>query len=134
MSQLDSNVTILSDSHGKGLAKLLRDKFRTESNIDEIVLPGAMLHQVMSRTPNLSQTPKDYIVSVAGANDIYRNQTSNIYNNMKRAITSLQPCTVIVETLPFRRNLPHSHTINENIMMCNLHIHELSQAMKNVFS
>lgn len=78
MSHLDFNVTILSDSHGRGLAKLLRDKFRTESNIDEIVLPGAILCQVMSRTPNLSLTPKDYFVLIAGANGIYRNQTSNI--------------------------------------------------------
>lgn len=69
---------------------------------------------------------------MAGANDVYNMQSNGLPNKVEPTIYKLSYCNVILCGIPFRRNIPLFHPINEEIININLFIYELSQAKSNV--
>lgn len=70
--QPQPTVTILSDSYGRHLDQFLKKKTPL-FQINCYVLPNANLGAVMSTSGTISKN-KDYVVFIAGANDIYTGQ------------------------------------------------------------
>lgn len=55
-----------------------------------------------------------------------------LLKTLESTILSLTPSQIIVGSIPFRRDLPLFHKINEDIMTTNLYIHALSKSIKDV--
>lgn len=91
-------------------------------DIADIVLPGAQLCELIREASNMKVNSNDYIVFKAGANDVYNGQEINIYNNLKPFLLTLKKCRIILGGIPFRRDLPLFHRVNENIMNVSVHL------------
>lgn len=126
-------INILSDSHGRHIDHLLRDRYEVnEFSINSIIMPGARLGEIMNEAQGISKSHSNFAVLIAGANDVFKGELNTFLRSLKPALVKLNPCKIIVGGIPFRRDLPLSHQINEDIMSANLYIHELSCTMSDV--
>lgn len=63
---------------------------------------------------------------------IFMMKMVTLLKTLESTILSLTPSQIIVGNIPFRRDLPVFHKINEDIMSTNLYIHNLSKSIKDV--
>lgn len=129
---LQKSVTILSDSHGRDLDKLLQDRCGDRVGVDGIIKPGAGIKSILREAANITRSELKHIILIAGANDVYNNQMQSLFEDLQLAVNTLSPCKVMVAGIPFRWDLDLGHRINENIMRVNLFIHDMAQVCNNV--
>ncbi|KAG8333064.1 hypothetical protein J6590_009527 [Homalodisca vitripennis] len=106
-------IIIPSDSHWKGIRNhILEDlNLAGKFQVMELVKPGAKLKEVVDQTRTLEITDKDHVILLAGSNDSYNLEGKNI--------------------LTYLRDIPLSNKVNEDIMILNIHMYEVSRKMKN---
>lgn len=63
--KIDSKITILSDSHGRGLAEMVNNRCSGATEVFGFVNPGATLQQVCSSLQPERYSEKDQVVLIA---------------------------------------------------------------------
>lgn len=127
-----TNIKIFSDSHGRDLTWRIKEKIGEEINVEEFVKPGAKFEEVAELVRNSSFSPGEFVILIAGANNAYNNLSETVFKNMKNILLSLKDYRVILGGVPFRKDIPLFHKVNEEIMKLNLFLFELARSMKNV--
>ena len=121
--QANVHVSVLADSHGKGLCPIL--KSLGVENILGIIKPNATLSAILdtdvSNTINTQKTEaiNQIKVIIAGANDIYHNNANTYLKYLKRYLIKHSNERIIVYTFPTRYDLPKWSIINKEISKVN---------------
>jgi hypothetical protein len=114
-----SRVTVLNDSHSKGctmkINTYLRDKFRTVGWIK----PGALTKEILDRpTVDLVNLKKsDVIVLIAGANDVYKNNSNEALMKIIKFIQNNSNTNLVILGIPLRHNLVENSCVNKAIQV-----------------
>lgn len=98
-------ITILSDSHGRKLDQLLKEKCDNSVEIKSILRPGAGIDCIMEESRHIVRDKNNHVILIAGANDIYKGQTDSLCKKLKSLVMSLRPCKVTIASIPFRHDL-----------------------------
>lgn len=128
-----SQITIVGDSHARGIAKLLKWFERHNLiQIESTVKPSAKFDEIVLQ-PNLYKNDNkgECIVIIAGANDVYKGCLSELKNKITFSVETLKYNQIILGGIPFRWDIPLAHKSNEYIMNFNLFVYELSCSMNN---
>lgn len=129
---INKSITVLGDSHGRNLSKLLQESCGEGVHIRSIVRPGACIDSIMDVAQDIEKSKDNCIIVIAGANNLYNGQVDSLCRKYRALVDSLKPCNIIVASVPFRHDLSLHDQINENIMNFNLFVHEMSHLMKGV--
>ncbi|KAG8280630.1 hypothetical protein J6590_077040 [Homalodisca vitripennis] len=122
-SLLFSSIHIEGDSHGRGLAALVRRMVNRRTAVSGVCKPGATL---LDATSDSLPPVGSCCAIIAGTNDVTTGQQNNIYKHLERRIASkLRTARVVVATLPHRHDLPANHPINLETARVNAYIEEL---------
>uniref|UniRef100_A0A1B6IJQ7 SGNH hydrolase-type esterase domain-containing protein n=1 Tax=Homalodisca liturata TaxID=320908 RepID=A0A1B6IJQ7_9HEMI len=99
-----SKVLILADSHGKQLSSLVQR--RTLHNVSSCVRPGAKFNSVVEEVLSFGKdlNKKDYLLVIAGTNDVENSSIEQILSNMQNLIESSTFSKLILAKLPMRHD------------------------------
>ncbi|KAG8243949.1 hypothetical protein J6590_033980 [Homalodisca vitripennis] len=127
---LFSSIHIEGDSHGRGLAALVRWMVDRKTAVSGVCKPGATLLDVTSDSlPPVGSC----CAIIAGNNDIATGQQNNIYKHLERRIAGkLRTARVVVATLPHRHDLPANHPITLETARVNSYIEELCVKLRGI--
>lgn len=128
----EASIRIWSDSHGRGLNNLLREKLSTGtrcySQVFSHIAPGAPLEIVMDemllKKEIDSTEPGDYVVLVGGSNGFDADGFSQDYvdrftGKLMRIVNSYKNAKLILTTIPYRYDLKEDSMINVTIKRVN---------------
>lgn len=126
-------VTLLSDSHGRHLAGLLKKKVPEGTEITGIVKPGGKYSDIMPKrfTPN----PNECFIVMAGSNDLSSEENyGKLYTKVDTTLNdeNFKKMHVMLCTLPKRHDLPQYHDINQKVSLINNYFKKSTIKMKNV--
>lgn len=125
-------VFILSDSHGRQLSEILREKCSGDIQVISTVKPNAKFCQVVNEVGNLGLSSEDHVLLLAGANDVYSGEHFNVLDNLKPTLQALRPARVVLGGIPFRKDVPLCHPLNEHIMLVNLFLNDTANSTQDV--
>jgi hypothetical protein len=121
-----TSLEVIADSHGRGLSELLSLKACYPTT--GLVKPGARSSEIFNTKLFDS---KIYII-LAGANDVYHNETTKFLSGLKNFLASHTKVKTILCTMPYRYDLPSWSHINKEIKDANSKILELCHPFGNV--
>lgn len=128
-SQAKKQILILADENGKHLNQTMRRHKKLKSyNILSICKPYAYMMNILEGIANLTAnfTPNDYIIIIAGSNDVYNNK----YPSFRYLCDKLKLCVhtnIIVCSLPYGRN----KGINSTMFKINVKLNGLSKRLNS---
>ena len=124
---------LYSDSHGRNLGIKLRNKV-SGIQVCSIVKPGATCGEVLKNTTvscsNLGT--KDFVIIMAGSNDVARNERNKATTNIKETVSKLQQTNILLCNFPHRYDLADTSCVNNETKKANRELNELSKEFKNV--
>lgn len=127
----DGRIQLYADSHGRGLATRLKTPKHDKIGV---VKPGApsdiVLRDVASNCESLGS--EDCVVLMCGTNDIARNESSKVVENLDSVLMQLKKTNVVVVNVPVRHDLGPWSIINTEVKMVNQKLHTLSEKYPNV--
>ncbi|XP_046393813.1 uncharacterized protein LOC124161513 [Ischnura elegans] len=130
------NTTLLySDSHGRGLAAIMSEKFAgKEHEIVGVVKPNAGINDVTKccEESSNSLTSSDNIVIMAGTNDIYLNKGKKVIDRIKSLVSKLSNTNVVIVNIPHRHDIPSDSCVNIETKRVNLELKKLCESLENV--
>lgn len=98
------SISILEDSHVRGLATRLLTYLSDKTVVSSMVKPGATYEQVVIGC----QDPiTECVILVAGANNVYRGEA--VYINKLELTVSMPTKLLIIGNIPYRYDLPQHH-------------------------
>lgn len=124
---------IFADSHGRDVAKLVGHGLATV-DVTGTVKPGAPLREVTKNLCSASSDIKDddFIVIIAGTNDIACNEASSAITALKKTLPKLAGTNVVVVNAPRRYDLSLQSCVNLEVKKTNNRIAELCEKFNNV--
>jgi lysophospholipase L1-like esterase len=123
-------VKLFADSQGRGIGKLLSDK--SELSVTGDIKPGAKLQDIVpERIDNVG--PEDYVVIMAGTNDVSRNEAKELMMTLRRRLEGLRQSSAkaLVMAVPHRHDLPEWSCVNIEIKRVNMAIEKVCKFFKN---
>ena len=126
------SIRIMADSHGKNIARHIRQKSCYQ--VYSVIKPGAKAIDILCTSPQVDKTSQtdNVLVIIAGANDIYCNNSENFLTALKSYLMSnLHACNVIC-TVPIRYDLPKWSIVNKEIIKVNQKIQDLKKDFRNL--
>lgn len=120
---------IVSDSHGRGVGRLLEENFSTANTFR--MKPGLCFEEV---TNGVTDEKRCNLVLVAGANDVYKNESINFLLRLYAMLPllSVNNKRVIIATIPLRYDLPSWSCVNKEIRKVNKKIRFMCCQYKNI--
>ena len=128
------DIEILADSHGRKLSQLISSKI--SSRVFGLIKPNAKASEVLHNKTSLvrANTPVCFLtIILAGANDIYCNETKNYLRTLKRYLSTNFHSNIILCTIPQRFDLPFWSIVNKEIRYVNQKIKNLQKFFKNLY-
>lgn len=118
-----SQVTILGDSHVRGLASLVGKRLKAGTAVSGMCKPGAGLLDI---TP-ISSSPRDHCyVLMVGTNDVDAGREDIIFTHLENLIVSLKKTSrVLVLPLTTRHDLNSNSPVHDTVRLVNNYIAEL---------
>lgn len=121
---------LLADSHGRGLAEILR--FQHNASVTSVVKPGACLQEVLkSHTNNVSQN--QCMILLGGSNDVYKNELKAANRVLRETLTRLSDKKAIVVGIPHRHDLIESSCVNREIHKANRTFSKICKSSSNAY-
>ncbi|RZF36672.1 hypothetical protein LSTR_LSTR016153 [Laodelphax striatellus] len=123
-----TNIRIWSDSHGRGLNRMLSKMLPTGVRCVSHVAPGAPLEVLMdgmlSKREIDSTKPDDFVVLVGGSNsfdsDVFSQDCiDGFIVKLMRVVNSYRHANLILTTIPYRYDLKESSMANVSIKRVN---------------
>lgn len=106
-------ISLLSDSHGRGLSKELIVKLGRGYKVSSLVKPNATLNNVISGINHETYCMRDTVILMAGTNDI-PDSCDSLEQSLKAMLDSHKHTNVIVIGLPRRHDQPHlNHLVHK---------------------
>lgn len=124
------SVTIIGDSHVRGLAALVKNQLKGQTAVSGICKPGARMQDIKPT----SSPPSDHCyVVMAGANDVGVGSESTIIAHLKELLYDcVKNSSVILVPIPTRYDLrPNSH-VHDTVTLVNGCMAELSSRHQGV--
>jgi hypothetical protein len=121
-------VGLVADSHGKGLSQLLTSK--SSHKVFSFIKPGARSSEVL----NTDVSDCNVRIILAGANDVYCNESKIFLRKLKEVLAVSPWLKTIICTIPLRYDLPSWSIVNKEIRRVNSEITTLIKHFKNVFT
>lgn len=81
-------------------------ELKTNITYAEFVKSGGKLEKVVGQVAGIKLSKKDFVVLIAGSNDVYDNEEESVFRNLKTTILHFWPVKVIIAGIPFRQDLP----------------------------
>lgn len=125
------HVQIYSDSHGRGLSCILKDKLKSNYSVSSIVKPNAKMAQVLDGIDyNKALRSQDIIVLMAGTNDFENTGRCNGFTDeLDSFLDNTSNSKIILVGLPSRHDLP---SLNPTVADVNNELLTLSHRHKHV--
>jgi len=119
-----SKMVILSDSHQKGCLKMIKNLLGDSVIISGWTKPGARAEDILvgSNTDLMDLDKKDVIVISAGANDIYKNKSSEALHKVIQFMQRNYNTNIIMYGVPQRYDLLSSSCVNVAIHAFNIRL------------
>lgn len=124
-----SSVTIIGDSHSRGLAEILKAEACGKVQISGITKPNAKLSHLKRDILNLDKS--SVLVLCAGANNAYGSDLGDVLHSLRAVLLKIRSNAILLIGVPLRRDLPLSHLINRNIFYLNLFLNDLAGQIRN---
>lgn len=125
-------ILLLTDSVGRGMSLILRDRLESNYTVSGIVKTGANIFEIVKDTKSRDKLEADHIVIIAGMDAVRVGQSKSLYEKMEYIVSSFPQSNIIVVTIPTRRDLPSDHQYNKNVSLLNVHINKTSENFDNV--
>lgn len=126
-------ILILNDDCGRYCSRLLTKYRELDSyEVTSIIKPGALLSQVIENMDNLCRdfTLNDYIIVVAGSNDVNKNRTPSF----RFICNKLKLCThtnILFTSIPYKKQSMYNSLINKHIYKYNSKLNEFLTKFNN---
>ncbi|XP_068083989.1 uncharacterized protein [Anabrus simplex] len=132
LKKKECKVVVYGDSHGRGIAVELGDML-PETEVVGFVKPGALFKEVLQSDMEEMGTlnENDYVVIIAGANDIARNEASNVISGVKKALCKLKTTNVILCNIPHRHDLIEWSCVNKLVDDTNRRLQKTVKCFQN---
>lgn len=126
-SKTFKNVTMLSDSHGRGLGRLLQNQLSGKCKVYSVVKPNGKLEHVASDLDYEASKLKnnDHLVVLSGTNNVSLKNNFNVKNYVKEIAEKTNHTNVILCTIPQRYDEP-----NLNSLIRKVNIELIIEALK----
>ena len=121
-----TDVYVLADSHGRGLSQHIITN--SSLKVSSTIKPGAKSNFILNT--NLSENK--LCVILAGANDVYCNESTSFLKTLHHLLASCPGAHTIICTIPRRHDLPSWSAVNVEIKRVNYKIRNLCKVFKNM--
>ena len=127
------SIEILADSHGRQIPGYVGQ--RCKHKVFGLIKPGAGASPILSANVSTSKVQSNNYVFVilAGANDVYCNNSRDFLRVLKAFLAAHLHVNTIVCTLPIRYDLPMWSVVNEEIRTINDKIRVLKKHFKKLW-
>lgn len=123
------NITVVGDSHCRGLAALMRSTTRGV-NITGVCKPGAGLLQI---APTSAPPVNHAYVILAGTNDLSAGGQDVIFRHLEGILKNCSESSkVLISPLLTRYDLPSDSPVHESVLLANNYIEELCHYHKGI--
>jgi hypothetical protein len=112
-------IGILSDSHGRELNKLIRERIPYACISSDIkpnaktinILANSLLNDSSHNLRNMSM--KDYLIIIGGTNDIkhMKKDYEEVIDRVKVTLDTIKNTNIIISSIPYRYDLPHLNKV-----------------------
>lgn len=123
-------IAVVGDSHGRGIAEQLKLLFPINYKISGTIYPNDRIDHLMKLHHTWNNN--DLTILQAGANNIYNNDLSTLYAGMKTLLAEVK-APLFLMSVPFRKDMPPSHKVNEDILDYNIFLNDMAYSRKNVY-
>lgn len=118
-----SHVTVLGDSHCRGLASLMTSRTTHHTYITGVCKPGAGLLNI---APTSTSPLNNAYVIIAGTNDVAAGREAVVFQHLEEILQRCRSTSrVLVSPLPPRHDLPSVSPVHESVALVNNFISEL---------
>lgn len=128
-------MRIFSDSYGRGVASLIKNtKCSNFFDVSSTIKPSALMRDVTDGVQGecTSLVSNDFVVIMAGANDVAKNETLNAMEALQDTLPLLNNTNVIVVNIPHRHDLLASSCVNKEVVRANIKIREICEHHANI--
>lgn len=129
------NIILYTDSHGRGLAANINHKQKS-FKCTGYVKPGATMKQVTQNVAHDAQSlgNNDFIVIMAGSNDLSKNNSSTITSDLQHMLNSpsITKKNIIVCNIPHRHDLEQWSCVNKEVKRTNARLKLICNQYPNV--
>jgi len=130
----DHKIIIIGDSHARGAASNVQHNLDTTFGSSGFVSPGAnmsgLTSSMTSDTKHLKS--KDAMILWGGANDVYRNNSTDALKHITNFVDVNKHTNVIILCVPHRHDLPEWSCVNTGIKAYNRTLAKLMKPRKHV--
>ncbi|KAG8253110.1 purine nucleoside metabolic process [Homalodisca vitripennis] len=124
-----TNLTICSDSQGKGLANEIESITGGKFNVFGYVRANTTLGQVVDSAMTQEKYP---VVIIGGSNNSLQGNCSKIYKDLESKLSQLSKSRpAFITTIPTRYDYPLKHPVNIRLREVNNYIAELAYRVEN---
>lgn len=132
VTQNNISAILLADSHGRGIAGVLR--FQEDLNTTSVVKPGAGIQEVVKDCKFKGCVLQNtFVVLLAGSNDIYKNELKVANRVLRDTLCTLVDHKVIVAGIPHRHDLIETSCVNKEIQKANRTYRMICKSNSNAF-
>ena len=123
-------ITLLGDSHIRGLAAELRNIIGREYSVSSTFMPGAGLQSIteLAKSEIAMLTKSNTIIVCGGSNDACKNESQIGLNCLNNFSNLRNNTNIMIISIPQRHDLSSESCVNKEIFAFNRKLHKL---MKN---
>jgi RNase P subunit RPR2 len=126
-----TEVFICSDSQGRGLSETVSERSRNRVKASGWVMPNATTKQVLSHAQKIKKGP---VVIISGTNDLLKNNTREIYQELERDLKQISADKpILLTTIPTRYDIAENKLEHYEYIQVNNYIKELAARINNVY-
>ena len=116
-----NKIFLLTDSHGRGIARNVHSDVGHKFEVSGMVKPGAKIDNVLHNCDNVNSemSENDFVVIIGGTNDVSRNEANNV--------TKCPIANILIADLPIRHDLSNNSIVNQEIVRINKRIKKIAQ-------
>jgi len=123
-------ITLLGDSHIRGLAAELSNPMGREYSITSTLMPGAGLQSItkLAKSEIATFTRSDTVIVCGGSNDACKNESQTGPTCLNNFSNSRTNTNIMIISIPQRHDLSSESCVNQEILAFNRKLHKF---MKN---
>jgi hypothetical protein len=97
-------VLLVSDSHGRGMSKMLSQQLGPGFSVTSVVRPGAPAQHVVHDIASLTQgfSSNDIVIVIGGTNDVDSETEFSVSDILKDKLSSVSKPAIVLSTVPYR--------------------------------
>jgi hypothetical protein len=126
-----STITIVGDSHARGIAGELLHQLDHHYKITGLVKPNAKLAEVLN-TASKDLNKSDNLIVFGGSNDFDKQVHRSNITSLTKFLEDHQNTTIILAAVPLRYDVGIRSPINEQINSYNRNLHKIIKGKKHV--